>query len=67
MSRAMDRSKPQPADKPTYKQIRLDIERRILTGDEARCYGRTVPWSAWQRACSTRTFGCRARALHGSM
>ena len=34
MSLAIDRDKPQPADKPTlYKQIRLDIERRILTGE----------------------------------
>jgi len=34
MSLAIDRSKPQPADKPTlYKQIRLDIERRILSGE----------------------------------
>ena len=34
MSLAMDRSKPQLADKPTlYKQIRLDIERRILSGE----------------------------------
>jgi GntR family transcriptional regulator, histidine utilization repressor len=34
MSPSMDRGKPQPADKPTlYKQIRLDIERRILTGE----------------------------------
>ena len=34
MSLATDRDKPQAADKPTlYKQIRLDIERRILTGE----------------------------------
>jgi GntR family histidine utilization transcriptional repressor len=34
MSLAIDRSKPQPTDKPTlYKQIRLDIERRILSGE----------------------------------
>src|SRR6476620_12441476 len=34
MSLEINRSKPQPADKPTlYKQIRLDIERRILTGE----------------------------------
>src|SRR3954447_12813665 len=34
MSLAIDRDKPPPADKPTlYKQIRLDIERRILTGE----------------------------------
>ena len=34
MSLATDRDKPQPADKPTlYKQIRLDIERQILTGE----------------------------------
>jgi GntR family histidine utilization transcriptional repressor len=34
MSLAIDRDKPQPVDKPTlYKQIRLDIERRILTGE----------------------------------
>ena len=34
MSLSIDRDKQQPADKPTlYKQIRLDIERRILTGE----------------------------------
>ena len=34
MNLAMDREKPQSTDKPTlYKQIRLDIERRILTGE----------------------------------
>ena len=34
MSLAMDREKPQSTDKPTlYKQIRLDIERRVLTGE----------------------------------
>ena len=34
MSLSIDRDKLQPADKPTlYKQIRLDIERRILTGE----------------------------------
>src|SRR4051794_41920341 len=34
MSLATDRDKPQAADTPTlYKQIRLDIERRILTGE----------------------------------
>ena len=34
MSLSIDRDKPQTADKPTlYKQIRLDIERRILTGE----------------------------------
>jgi len=34
MSLAIDRDKTPPADKPTlYKQIRLDIERRILTGE----------------------------------
>jgi GntR family transcriptional regulator, histidine utilization repressor len=34
MSLAADREKLRPADKPTlYKQIRLDIERRILTGE----------------------------------
>jgi GntR family transcriptional regulator, histidine utilization repressor len=34
MSLATDRGKLQQADKPTlYKQIRLDIERRILTGE----------------------------------
>jgi GntR family histidine utilization transcriptional repressor len=34
MSLITDRSKLQPADKPTlYKQIRLDIERQILTGE----------------------------------
>jgi GntR family histidine utilization transcriptional repressor len=34
MNLSMDREKPQPTDKPTlYKQIRLDIERRILTGE----------------------------------
>ena len=34
MSLADDRDKPPAADKPTlYKQIRLDIERRILTGE----------------------------------
>jgi GntR family histidine utilization transcriptional repressor len=34
MSLAIDRSKPQLSDKPTlYKQIRLDIERRILSGE----------------------------------
>jgi GntR family histidine utilization transcriptional repressor len=34
MSLATDRAKPPAADKPTlYKQIRLDIERRILTGE----------------------------------
>ena len=34
MSLTTDRGKPQPSDKPTlYKQIRLDIERRILTGE----------------------------------
>ena len=34
MSLAIDSDKPQPVDKPTlYKQIRLDIERRILTGE----------------------------------
>ena len=34
MSLATDRGKPQSADKPTlYKQIRIDIERRILTGE----------------------------------
>src|SRR5260370_24344157 len=34
MSLSIDRDKFQAADKPTlYKQIRLDIERRILTGE----------------------------------
>ena len=34
MSLTTDRGKLQPADKPTlYKQIRLDIERQILTGE----------------------------------
>jgi len=34
MSLTTDRDKLQPADKPTlYKQIRLDIERQILTGE----------------------------------
>jgi GntR family transcriptional regulator, histidine utilization repressor len=34
MSLTTDRSKLRPADKPTlYKQIRLDIERQILTGE----------------------------------
>jgi GntR family histidine utilization transcriptional repressor len=34
MSLATDRGKLQSADKPTlYKQIRIDIERRILTGE----------------------------------
>lgn len=34
MSLSIDRDKPRAADKPTlYKQIRLDIERRILTGE----------------------------------
>ena len=34
MSPSTDRDKLQAADKPTlYKQIRLDIERRILTGE----------------------------------
>jgi len=34
MSLSVERDKPEPADKPTlYKQIRLDIERRILTGE----------------------------------
>jgi GntR family histidine utilization transcriptional repressor len=34
MSLSTDRDKLQAADKPTlYKQIRLDIERRILTGE----------------------------------
>ena len=34
MSLSTDRGKLQPADKPTlYKQIRLDIERQILTGE----------------------------------
>ena len=34
MSLSIDRDKLQAADKPTlYKQIRLDIERRILTGE----------------------------------
>src|SRR3989440_12411512 len=34
MSLSMDRDKLQAADTPTlYKQIRLDIERRILTGE----------------------------------
>src|SRR5207245_11624500 len=34
MSLSIDRDKPSAADKPTlYKQIRLDIERRILTGE----------------------------------
>jgi GntR family histidine utilization transcriptional repressor len=34
MSLTADRDKLQPADKPTlYKQIRLDIERQILTGE----------------------------------
>src|SRR5260370_9290557 len=34
MSLSMDRDKLQTADTPTlYKQIRLDIERRILTGE----------------------------------
>ena len=34
MTLATDRGKLQPADKPTlYKQIRLDIERQILTGE----------------------------------
>jgi GntR family transcriptional regulator, histidine utilization repressor len=34
MNLAVDREKPQSTDKPTlYKQIRLDIERRILTGE----------------------------------
>ena len=34
MSLSMDRDKFRAADKPTlYKQIRLDIERRILTGE----------------------------------
>src|SRR5438046_6845438 len=34
MSLSIDRDKPQSADKPTlYKQIRLDIEQRILTGE----------------------------------
>src|ERR1700722_2701090 len=34
MNIVMDREKPQSTDKPTlYKQIRLDIERRILTGE----------------------------------
>lgn len=34
MSLALDREKPRSADKPTlYKQIRLDIEHRILSGE----------------------------------
>jgi len=34
MSLSTDRDKLQTADRPTlYKQIRLDIERRILTGE----------------------------------
>ena len=34
MSLSIDRDKLQAADKPTlYKQIRIDIERRILTGE----------------------------------
>ena len=34
MSLSIDRDKRQAADKPTlYKQIRFDIERRILTGE----------------------------------
>ena len=43
MSLAADRDKLQPADKPTlYKQIRLDIERQILTGEWAP--GHRIPF-----------------------
>jgi GntR family transcriptional regulator, histidine utilization repressor len=43
MSLATDRDKLQPADKPTlYKQIRLDIERQILTGEWAP--GHRIPF-----------------------
>ena len=33
MSLSLDRGKPLAAEKPTYKQIRLDIEHKILTGE----------------------------------
>src|SRR5204862_2250594 len=33
MSASVRSSKPRTSGKPTYKQIRLDIERRILTGE----------------------------------
>src|SRR4029078_7313528 len=35
MSASVSRTKARTAGKPTYKQIRLDIERRILTGEWA--------------------------------
>ena len=33
MTASVRSSRPRPSGKPTYKQIRLDIERRILTGE----------------------------------
>ena len=33
MTASIRSSRPRPSGKPTYKQIRLDIERRILTGE----------------------------------
>ncbi len=52
MSLATDRGKLQQADKPTlYKQIRLDIERRILTGEWPP--GHRIPFTASRSSTSS--------------
>ena len=53
MSLSTDRDKVQAGDKPTlYKQIRLDIERRILTGEWPP--GHRIPFEHQLMAC----YGC---------